>query len=161
MALAATATFYPMLDGTYTSWTPSTGTAHYPRVNESPCNGNTDYVYFPNGSGLEVRDSYVLNLAAIPDGSRITKITVTPCASRHDTDTSSSTILNVFYRYGSSNSSLKGNYSLSGTTPTVLLSSFWDVDITKGGTLLQVGISFHGGSAGARVSNLKTVIEYE
>jgi len=31
-------------DGNYLQWTPSTGTTHYTLVNETPCNGATNYV---------------------------------------------------------------------------------------------------------------------
>ena len=37
-------TLFPVADGTHTAWTPDTGTAHYPRVNEHLIDGDASYV---------------------------------------------------------------------------------------------------------------------
>ena len=48
-------TVYPDADGTYTQWTPDTGTSHYTRVNEHPIDGDASYVY---DSTTGHKDSY-------------------------------------------------------------------------------------------------------
>jgi hypothetical protein len=161
-ALAASLIKYPSGDGAYSQWAPSSGTDHFRMVNEVTCNGTTDYIYYPDLSVSSVKDSFTLDISSIPNGSTITKIVITPCASRNDTDVSTSTILDVFYRKDGVNSSLEGDYVLSGTTPTTLGATVWNVNFTKNaGTTIQSGVSFSGGSAGARVSNLRTVIHYQ
>lgn len=161
-AFAATLSRYPIADGSDHQWFSSGGPLHYNKVDETSCNGTTDYIYYPNGTGADVKDSFVLDLSAVPNGATITKISIFPCASRNDTDVTSSTILNVYYRYGGGTSSLKGNYALSGTTPTPLTGSSWNTSIvwsSATGTL-EIGAAFHGGSAGARVSRLRAEIVY-
>ena len=45
----------PTSDGTYTAWTPSTGTNHYAVVDEIPYNGDTDYI---STAGAGNRDTF-------------------------------------------------------------------------------------------------------
>jgi hypothetical protein len=153
---ASTASIYPTGAGTYSQWTPSTGTTHYTLVDETSCNGTTDYVSTTvNGN----RDSYAVSLASVPDGSTITSVSVTPCASRNSNKTS---VMNVFYRLNGVNSADQGAYSLTGTTPVQLASTnFSGLSVVKGAsTTLEIGAVLTSGTGGARLSQLATSITY-
>jgi hypothetical protein len=156
---ATTGALLPSGDGTYAAWTPSTGSTHYTLVDETTCNGVTDYV-----STLTVgnRDSFAVSLAAVPNGATITQISLTPCASRASTGGGGSATLNVFYRSNGVNSADQGSYSLTGTTPTGLAATnFSGLGITKTATsTLEAGVVYSAGTKGARVSRLATVITY-
>lgn len=51
-------TLYPRMDGSHTDWTPLTGPAHYPEVNEREIDGDGSYVYDASAGD---KDSYYLN----------------------------------------------------------------------------------------------------
>jgi hypothetical protein len=157
LAIASTtASIFPTGDGAYTAWTPSTGSTHYTLVDESSCNGLTDYVSTTvNGN----RDAYSVSLASVPDGATITNIAITPCASRNTNKTS---VMKVFYRLNGANSADSGSYSLTGTTPVALsATNFSSLSITKNAsTSLQIGAVLTSGTGGARLSNISTVITY-
>ncbi len=154
---ATTATLLPTAEGAYLQWTPKSGSTHYTMVDESSCNGTTDYV---STTVTGNRDSYQVSLASIPDGSTITNIAVTPCASKNKS--SGSSVMNVFYRLNGVNSADQGAYSLTGTTPAALATTnFASLSITKASsTALQVGAVYTSGTGGARLSRLATVITY-
>ncbi len=157
-AFASWSTLLPTGAGTYADWTPSTGITHYTLVDETTCNGVTDYV---RTTTVGHRDSFAVSLASIPDGSRITRIDVKPCASRQ-TGGGAAPIMKLFYRLNGVNSSDAGSYSLSGTTPTELASTSWTgLSITKTSTTtLETGALLFSGTKGARLSRLATAIEY-
>lgn len=158
LALAdVTTALYPMADG-LTQWTPSAGSSHYVLVDETTCNGNTDYTY-TNNAGY--RDSYQLSLSAIPNGARITAIEITPCASKNKIQNGSS-LMNLFYRHNGVNSADAGNYSLSNTVPTVLTTTtFSNLAIYKVATTnLQVGAVYTSGNRGLKLSNISAKITY-
>ena len=90
------ATLLPRSDGAYSQWTPNSGSVHYARVDETACNGATDYNY-TNTVGN--RDSYDININSLPNGSTITDIEITPCASRNKKGGNGSATMNVFYRW--------------------------------------------------------------
>lgn len=54
-------TLYPRADGTYTDWTPDTGSDHYPRVNEGQGDGDTSYVSTTNPTD---KDTYLMDALA-------------------------------------------------------------------------------------------------
>src|SRR6185436_5861799 len=112
-----------------TQFTPKTGSNHFAMVDETTCNGTTDY---NEEATLSQRDSYVISLSSIPDGATINQIDITPCASRRSTG-SGSTTFNVFYRLNSVDSADAGAYALpTGTTPSVLsATSFTGLSIVK------------------------------
>jgi hypothetical protein len=154
-AFAVTSSPLPSSDGAYTQWTPKSGTSHFTMVDESSCNGLTDY----NSTDIVGnRDSY--GIAGIPDGSTITSISITPCASNNKAGGAST--LNVFYRFNGVNSADAGGYSLSGTTPTGLTATtFSGLSLVKTSlTSLEIGAVLSAGSKGARVSKLATTITY-
>ncbi len=155
---AAVNNLFPSSDGTYTQWTPSTGSTHYTLVDESSCNGTTDYV---RTATVGNRDSYGISLSAVPDGSTITAISVKPCASKNSNGGSNST-MNVFYRWNGANSADAGNYSLSGTTPVVLATTTWSgLSLVKStSSALQVGAVLSAGTKGARLSHMRVGITY-
>jgi hypothetical protein len=158
IALASTtASIIPTGVGTYSAWTPSTGATHYTLVDETTCNGTTDYV---STTVTGSRDSYAVSLGSIPDGSTVTAIAVTPCASK--SKSSGSSVMNVFYRMNGSNSADAGAYSLTGTTPTALAATnYTGLSITKNAsTTLEIGAILTSGTGGARLSQIATVITY-
>jgi hypothetical protein len=148
----------PSSDGAYTQWTPSTGSTHYTLVDESSCNGTTDYV---RTTTIGKRDSYGVSLAAVPDGSTITSIAIKPCASKNSNGGSNST-MNVFYRWNGANSADAGSYSLSGTTPVVLATTTYSgLALTKStSSALQVGAVLAAGNKGARLSQMRVAVTY-
>jgi len=151
------ATLMPVKDGNYKQFTPKSGSSHYTMVDESACNGLSDYNY-TNTVGY--RDSYGLNISSIPNGAVINSISIIPCASANKTGATS--IVNVFYRFNGTNSSDAGKYSLSGTTPTVKAATvFSNLSLTKGSaSTLEVGTVLSSGSTGVRLSNVSTQIGY-
>lgn len=148
----------PSSDGAYLQWASKTGTTHYVMVDESTCNGTTDY-NFTNTIGA--RDSYGINLASVPNGSTITAIEITPCASRNNKRGGSAT-MNVFYRWGGVDSADAGNYALTGTTPVQLAATtFSGLSLVRGASSnLQIGAVLSAGNKGARLSRIAVVITH-
>lgn len=153
-----TASLLPTADGTYTQWTPKSGAVHYTQVDESTCNGTTDY---NSTATVGNRDSYVVNLASVPNDATITSIAITPCASRNASGGGSAT-MNVFYRFSGVNSADAGAYALTGTTPTALsATTFSSLSHVKGpSSTLEVGAVYSAGTRGARLGRIATVITY-
>ncbi len=156
---AVTGTVLPTSDGTYTSWTPKAGVTHYTQVDESTCNGTTDYV---SETTVGERDSFGVSLAGVPNGATITNIQLTPCASRNSGGGGGSATLNVFYRFNGVDSADQGGYALTGTTPGALsATNFSSLALVKSATsTLEVGAVYSAGTKGARLSRLATVITY-
>lgn len=154
----STGNLLPSSDGVYLQWTPKTGTTHYTMVDETTCNGTTDY---NSTDTVGNRDSYGVNIASIPNGSTITAIEITPCASRNANGNGSAT-MNVFYRFSGVDSADAGNYSLMGTTPTQLaVTTFNGLSHLKGSSsTLQVGAVLSAGTKGARLSRIAVVVTY-
>lgn len=154
-----TGTLFPSSDGAYTQWTPNTGSTHYTLVDESACNGTTDYNWTTTVGN---RDAYGVSIASIPDGSTITDIAIKPCASRNSGGGGSAT-MNVFYRFNGANSSDAGNYALSGTTPVQLATTTYSgLSLAKGaGSTLQIGAVLSAGTKGARLSRIVTTVTYK
>jgi hypothetical protein len=155
---ATTPPLVPVSDGAYTQWTPSTGSAHYALVDESTCNGTTDY---NSTNTVGNRDSYGIDLSQIPDGGLITSIGIVPCASKNGNGGNNST-MNVFYRLGGVDSADAGSYSLSGTTPVGFSATYFNgLSITKNAsTTIEIGAVLSAGSKGARLSKIYAVITY-
>lgn len=133
----------PSSEGTYSSWTPKTGSTHYTMVDESGCNGATDY---NSTTVVGNRDSYGINISAVPNGATITNIAITPCASRNNSGTGSST-LNVFYRYNGIQSADAGSYALVNLNPTTLATTnFSGISLYKGvSSTLEIGVRYAAG----------------
>lgn len=160
LAEAATSTaLLPSSEGTYLAWTPTSGTTHFTMVDETTCNGTTDYNSTTTAGS---RDSYGVSLATVPDGSTITRIDITPCASRNQSSKGGSSTLKVFYRLNGVNSADAGNYALAGTTPTNLgTTTFSGLSTVKqAGTTLQIGSVLSAGTRGARLGRIAAVITY-
>jgi hypothetical protein len=153
-----TASLLPVSDGNYLQWTPKSGTTHFTQVDETTCNGTTDY---NSTTTVGNRDSYGTSLSSIPDGSTITQLDITPCASRVSSGGANST-MNVFYRLNGIDSSDAGNYSLTGTTPTVLsATTFSGLSTNKSSTtILETGAVLSAGTKGARLSQISVKITY-
>lgn len=154
----ATSTLLPYSDGAYVQWTPKSGTTHYTMVDESTCNGTTDYTYT---TVVGNRDSYSVSTAGIPDGAVITQIAIKPCASRVSSG-GTNPVMNVFYRANGINSSDAGAYSLSGTTPSEkATTTFNGLSVVKSAsTTLEVGAVLTSGTKGARLSRIATTVTY-
>lgn len=157
VSASTTGDLLPSGVGVYSTWTPSTGSTHYTLVDESSCNGVTDYVYTTTVGN---RDSYSVSLAGVPNNATITGISVTPCASRNVSNKAS--VMNVFYRLNGVNSADSGSYSLTGTTPTSLATANYTglSTIKNGSTTLEVGAVLTSGTGGVRLSRLAAVITY-
>lgn len=155
---ATTSMLFPGANGNYTQWTPSTGTNHAALVDETPCNGNTDYNFTTTVGN---RDSYTTDLSSVPNGSVITKIDIAPCVSRQVSG-GTNPVMNVFYRLNGANSADAGSYTLTLTTPAKLATtSYSGLSIVKGSTTaLEVGAVLTSGTKGARLSNVATVLTY-
>lgn len=147
----------PSADGAYASWTPSAGTAHYALVDESSCNGTTDYVYT---TAVGNRDAYKVSLSSVPNYSTITGVHITPCASRNSNGGGSST-MNVFYRFNGTDSSDAGNYALTGTTPVALSTTAWSgLSLAKVSTsAMEIGAVLSAGTKGARLSRMAVTFD--
>ncbi len=160
---ANTSELLPILDGQDKQWTASVtsaSTKHYTLVDESSCNGNTDYVY---STAVGSRDSYAVNLSSIPNGAVINLITVTPCASRHLTGTGSSK-MKVFYRNGIDINTHSNEYLFTnGNTPTSLPSRTWNLYsgiVKTSDTKFEIGATYTYGDRGIRLSRIGVSIEY-
>ena len=148
----------PTSDGSYLQWIPKTGSTHYTMVDETLCNGTTDY---NSTATVGNRDSYGINISSIGNGANISQIAIVPCASRNSTGGGSSTF-NVFYRYNGANSSDAGSYALSGTTPTQLATTtIASLNLFKTSTsILEIGGVYSAGTKGARIGRIATVLTY-
>lgn len=155
----STASLLPSSDGAYVQWTPKTGTTHYTLVDESTCNGTTDY---NSTNTVGNRDSYGVSLASVPNGSTITAIEITPCASRNKSTGGGSATMNVFYRFSGVDSADAGSYALTGTNPTQLAATtFSGLSLVKGtASTLQIGAVLSDGTKGARLSRIAVVVTY-
>lgn len=155
---STTLSLLPVNDGNYTQWTPNSGTSHYTQVDESSCNGNTD---FNRETTVSQRDSYGLDLSSVPNGATITQIAITPCASKNSNG-GTNTTFDVFYRLDGINSADMPGYTLTTTTPTTLsTTNFSGLLVLKSGTTsLEVGGIYTAGNKGARLSRIATVVTY-
>lgn len=149
----------PSVDGFYLQWTPKTGSTHYVMVDETTCNGTTDY---NSETTIGHRDSYGVSLGSVPNGAKITQVSITPCASKHKSGGSNST-MNVFYRFSGVNSADAGTYSLAGTTPVNLATtSFTSLSHLKSSaSTLEVGAVLVAGGKGARLGRIAVQITYD
>jgi hypothetical protein len=156
VALASSTVVLPTGAGSFNTWKPSTGTTHYTLVDETTCNGTTDYVSTTVAGN---RDSYSVSLASVPDGAIIRGVTVSPCASK--LKSSGSATLGVFYSLNGVNSA-DGTFYLTGTTPTEIGGyTYSGLNVTKSSsTTLESGVVLTTGAAGARVSRLATTVSY-
>lgn len=157
-AQAAQVVTLPVGDGFYNDWETSVGVSHYSLVDDSSCNGDLDYV---SANEIGERDSYLVSLVDVPDGSVITSVSITPCASRSN-NASGSAEFNVFYRLNSVDSNGSGSYLVTGNVPKPLGStSFSNISVTKTATTtLEIGAIFTSGKKRVRLSNLSSVVTY-
>jgi hypothetical protein len=138
---STTAVLRPYSDGNYKQFTPRpTGTIHYIEVNESLCNGNTNY---NTASSVGARDSYGISVTSVGmgDGAIISQIDIVPCLSRNETGAGSVTS-NVFYRWnGVDGANSTTNYTPTTTTPVgFATSTFSGLGLFKTSTsVLEIG----------------------
>src|SRR5438552_1659560 len=79
---SSTGGLLPISDGNYTQWSPSPAGSHFANVDDTSCNGTTDY---NSTTGVGNRDSYGINLTSVPNGATITQIDIKSCAGRSAT----------------------------------------------------------------------------
>lgn len=154
-----TGTLLPVADGTYKNWSPKTGTLNFAMVDEAICNGQSDYTFTQT---VGSRDSYALNLTAVPNGSTITAINITPCASRNSNSKGGSVVLDVFYRLNNQNSTDLGLYNLSGAVPRLLAPTMFSNlgTVKTSSSTLEIGAVLKSGTKGARLSQLSGGVNY-
>lgn len=153
-------TLLPNADGTYKQWTRvSSGSTHYTAVDESVCNGTTDYI---RETSVGQRESFGVDLSSVPNGAVVTAIALVPCASRNSGSNGGSSQLDVFYRWGGTDSADSGGYALTGTTPEDLsTTTFSGLALSKSAlSTLETGVVYTSGNRGTRVSRLATVVTY-
>lgn len=150
----------PFANGTYLQWTPSAGTTHYTLVDESVCNGTTDYNFTTTVGN---RDSYGIIIGSIPNGATISKIDIKPCASRKNMGSGGNTTMNVFYRFNGVDGVDAGNYALTGTTPIELATtSFTGLSLVrKPSSTFEIGAVLSAGTKGVRLSRIAAQITYD
>ncbi len=159
VSAATTGTIIPRADGNYLQWTPKTGTAHYVMVDETPCNGTSDY---NSTTVVGNRDSYVVSTSSIPHGATITQIDIKPCASRNNSGGGTS-VMNVFYRFGGINSADAGGYAFTtGNTPSEqATTTFSGLSLLQTSTTtLETGAVYTSGTKGLRLSRIATFVTY-
>jgi tricorn protease-like protein len=152
-ASASTLGIIPTSNGNYQQWSTSGAGSAYTLVDESSCNGSTDYVYSTT-SGQ--RESVGISLSSIPNSSIILDISIVPCASYHTSGPSS---MSVFYRWNGTNFD-SGTYSLGNSTPVDLNpANFYNLGYSKTSTsTLEVGATVFFGNV--RLSRIAAVITY-
>jgi len=158
-----TAILLPQSDGNYKQLTPLSGSAHYAMVNETRCNGLTNY----NSTGtisLSARDSYGISVTSIGmgDGAIISQIDLISCGSLNS-GTGSATS-NMFYRWNGVDSADQGPHSVSGTTPVSLTptTTISGLSLFKAATsTLEIGaVMTTTGTKGFRLSRIATRLTY-
>jgi len=160
-AAEVTGTVLPSGDTANAGWRPRSGSVHYAMVNDASCNGTVNYNY-TDQTGR--RDAYRFALAAVPDGARITALTVTPCASRHSTG-SGVPVMSAFYRWsGGPVSANFGTWSLaalSNVPANLPPATIGSLDLVKSATsTLDVGAIYVSGNRGVRLSRLAVEATY-
>jgi hypothetical protein len=155
---STTGNLLPTADGNMKQFTPSSGISHFALVDETPCNGTTDY----NSTTVAGnRDAYTVSITSVPDGAAISKIEIKPCASQSASG-NPTPVMNVYYRFGGATSTDSGSYSLSGTTPTELASTTYSnlSFIKSATTTLDIGAVLTSGTKGVRLSRISTIVTY-
>ena len=152
---ATSSNLYPVADGYYRQWTAkNNATNHYAMVDETICNGTKDFVFTYN---IDSRDSYSVRLDSVPNGSVITGISVTPCASLANPAGYGSSSMNIFYRFNGADSQNGRTYTLSGATPKNLAATGFNglYLLKNSSSTLEIGATFSGfGKKGAVLSRL-------
>ena len=153
-----TSSLFPVSDGHYLQWTTKSGTVHFTEVDETTCDGSSTY---NQTTTVGKRDSYGISLSSIPDGSTITQLDITPCASRVSGG-GTNPVMNVFYRLNGVDSSDSGNYSLTATTPTLLSATTYSSlsSVKSSSTTLETGAVLTSGTKGARLSQISVKVTY-
>lgn len=185
----------PVSDGTYKKWKtyPGAGSrvsTHYTQVDETICNGKTDYNYTnetgpvqdrKTGQWIYVTDSYFVNLDPIPNGSKIIRIDITPCVSTNRPNGDDS-VMSIFASLNGlpgvvfpTNFKLKGDvpqdlatFTIGETTDTktywtlvYLTGSYDPISFLKNNqSTLEIGVASSSGKDGIRLSRIKATVTY-
>lgn len=159
VAIASTAVqLLPSGVGSLNQFTTTGSSTHYMNVDESTCNGLTDY---NQTSTVGRRDSYAVSLSGIPDGAVITSVAIVPCAGRAVTG-GTNPVMNVFYRWNGATSTDAGAYAISLGTPANLATTTYSVSLTKNASsTLEIGAVLTSGTKGIRLSRERVTLTYE
>ncbi|PIR89081.1 MAG: hypothetical protein COU07_03250 [Candidatus Harrisonbacteria bacterium CG10_big_fil_rev_8_21_14_0_10_40_38] len=154
----------PTSDGSYQDWTTSNGSGtHYTQVDETPCNGVSDY-NFATSTGD--RDSYGISLNHVFGTATITSITIYPCAAKNIGNATTIPEMDVFYRFNGVDGPNAGNYIFTGTSTTpvdLATTTFSGLSLLQTSTsTLEVGVvlSDSASSTGVRVSRIGVEVNY-
>ncbi len=160
-AFAATIEIIPTADGTYATW----DSGDFSDINEgiaaADCQSNDSIIDNDNND----RDSFVIPLASVPNGSTITDINVRVAARGDNTAGGKYATFVRFNGANSANSATHATTSGSGACGAPLNDAFYVTDTVKNGaTTLEVGvIKLNSGGATnntVRVGALSVVITY-
>jgi len=161
---STTAVLLPKSDGNYQQFATSTGSSsHWALVDETLCNGTTDYNYTVTTSK---RDSYGISVTSIGDGAIVTQVAIVPCLSRHKITTSTpvgSATTSLFYRWNLVDSADFATASTaSSITPTQrATSTVSGLSLFKTSTsIYEIGMVYVTGTKGVRLSRIATVLTY-
>ncbi len=160
VALASTAlSVLPSGVGNYNQFTTTGTSTHYLNVDETTCNGLTDY---NQTSKVANRDSYAVSLSGVPDGAVISSIAIIPCAGRAAVG-GVNPVMNVFYRSNGVNSADAGAYSINLAVPgTLATTTYSGLSIVKNASsTLEVGAVLTSGTKGIRLSRIAAIVTYE
>jgi hypothetical protein len=123
-------------------------------VDDAVCDGNATYVY----SNAIEEECFLVPLATVPVGSRITNLEITPCASINTL--SGTSHLQVGYKFGSAAIAYGGVYNLTNTTPADQPATNINPNkLLAAGTTLSV-CAKDTDARGVRVSRLATKITH-
>lgn len=146
-------------DGFYKQFSAQRSDTHYTEINETECNGRTDFV---SAETIGARDSYVVNIANIPSGALITHIDVKPCAATEKGAKRETSEMKVFYRLNNVDSLDLGQYTLAGNLPSELATTTMPVNVLRDPNMtLEVGVVHVSGAQGVRLSQLSVGVAYE
>lgn len=164
---ATTGELLPVNDGFYQQMDkkPTSASNHYTLVDESVCNGKTDFLRARNGSAhVGERDSQQVDISSIPAGSTITDIVIAPCASRNSKKTTGTSQFDVFYRFDGTDSADAGAYALpaGANVPLPLATTTFSglSHVVGSSSILEIGGVYTSGNRGVRLSRIAAYVTY-
>lgn len=158
---AGTGYLPPIGNGTHQDFTPVGSALRFENVDDTPsCNGLTDYnETFTVGD----RDSYVIDISSIPNGSLVTQIDIVPCASRASALPGGAQ-MKVFAIVDAAQSADKGSYSVglgAGNVPVRLATTTIFTNFVKTATTtVQIGAVLSNTGGGLRLGGLRGRLVY-
>jgi hypothetical protein len=124
---------HPNADGTYTAWTPSSGSAHYPTVDEPAPNDDTDYVSATTGG---TRDAYQLEPLPTMPNPEVLAVQACVSARKEDVD---EILISPLLVSGGVTALGTGTHELNASYKYAL--DLWTADPGTGGTWTEAAIN--------------------